>query len=334
MKWFIARCYLMVSVGLLVLFPATTHAEQAKDERFPLFAYLTSQPLPTLMLYTPSQLDPRQEVNQRKLATSSIRADLEALRPGFDGLILYGYNESCTPRILAVAKELKYRAILLAVYDPKSAAEIDGVAELTRLFKDDFIFGVLIGNEGLTFKRYEIDDLKIAADRMEAKIVDTIPIGTSEPLGAYDGAFPREFGQFLAPNIHPVFDRPQFGPVEAAGWAREQAALLAKKTKKPVLLKETGFPHDGKAGFTPAAQKEFWTAYTKPGLLVRQAESPKEWVFYGTAFEAFDLPWKAEESKIPFEKSWGLFAADRRAFPALEVWRALAEEKTRKAADK
>jgi exo-beta-1,3-glucanase (GH17 family) len=334
MKWFVARWYIVLFVAVLVPFPATIQAEQAKDERFPLFAYLTSQPAPTLMLYTPSQLDPRQEVNQRKLATSSIRADLEALRPAFDGLILYGYNEACTPRILAVAKDLKFHAIILAVYDPKSAAELDGVAELTRLFKDDFIFGVLIGNEGLTFKRYEIDDLKIAADRMEAKIADTIPIGTSEPLGAYDAAFAREFGQFLAPNIHPVFDRPQLGPAAAAAWAREQAARLAKQTKKPVLLKETGYPHDGKAGFSPAAQKEFWAAYVKPGLLVRQADAPKEWVFYGTAFEAFDLPWKAEESKIPFEKSWGLMSPDRKAYPALEVWRTLADEKTRKQTDK
>jgi len=334
MKWFVACCYSVLSVGVLAAFPATTHAEQAKDDRFPLFAYLTSQPPPTLMLYTPSQLDPRQEVNQRKLATSSIRADLEALRPAFDGLILYGYNEACTPRILAVAKDLKFHAVILAVYDPKSAAEVDGVAELTRLFKDDFIFGVLIGNEGLTFKRYEIDDLKIAADRMEAKIADTIPIGTSEPLGTYDKPFPREFGQFLAPNIHPVFDRPQLGPVEAAAWTREQAARLAKQTKKPILLKETGFPHDGKGGFSPAGQKEFWSAYTKPGLLTRSADAPNAWVFYGTAFEAFDMPWKAEESKIQFEKSWGLLSPDRKAYPALEVWQTLAEGKNRKTTDK
>jgi exo-beta-1,3-glucanase (GH17 family) len=176
--------------------------------------------------------------------------------------------------------------------------------------------------------------LKIAADRMEAKIADTIPISTSEPLVGYDAAFPREFGQFLAPNIHPVFDRPQLGPVEAAAWAREQAAKLAKQTKKPVLLKETGYPHAGKAGFTPAAQKEFWAAYVKPGLLSRQADAPKAWVFYGTAFEGFDLPWKAEESKIPFEKSWGLMSSDRKPYPALEVWRKLAEEKDRKTTDK
>ena len=74
MKWLFVCRYVALSVGPSIAFSATTHAEQVKDDRFPLFAYLTSQPSPTLMLYTPSQLDPRQEVNQRKLATSSIRA--------------------------------------------------------------------------------------------------------------------------------------------------------------------------------------------------------------------------------------------------------------------
>src|SRR5205823_1786352 len=144
-----------------------------------------------------------------------IRADLEALRPAFDGLVLYGYNEACTPRILAVARELKFHAVILAVYDPKSAAEVDGVADLTHLYKGDFVFGVLVGNEGLTFKRYEADDVKFAAARLRAKMADDIPVGTSEPLTGYDQAFPREFGDFLAPNVHPVFDRPQLGPDEA-----------------------------------------------------------------------------------------------------------------------
>jgi exo-beta-1,3-glucanase (GH17 family) len=130
-------------------------------------------------------------------------------------------------------------------------------------------------------------------------------------------------------NSHPVFDplADQLGPEAAAAWAREQAVKLAKRANKPVLLKETGFPHDGKASYTPAAQKDFWAAYVKPGLLTRPADAAQAWVFCGTAFEAFDLSWKAEESKIPFEKSWGLLAADRKPYPALEVWRALADDK-------
>ncbi len=108
----------LVCLALLVGIAGPARARE-EDKRFPLFAYLTGRPLPALIAYTPSQLDPRQEANQRKLATSSMRADLEALRPHFDGLVLYGYHEACTPRVLAIARDLKYRAVLLAVWDPR-----------------------------------------------------------------------------------------------------------------------------------------------------------------------------------------------------------------------
>jgi exo-beta-1,3-glucanase (GH17 family) len=297
-------------------------------KRFPLFASLTSSPAPRLVTYTPSELDPRQEANQRRLATSSIRADLDALRPAFDGLVLYGYHEACTPRILAVAKDLKFRVILLAVWDPKSATELDGVAELAQQYERDFALGVLVGNEGITFKRYETEDLTIAATRLRRKLPKNVPLGTSEPLVAYKQEFVRQYGDFLAPNIHPVFDRPQLSAGEAAAWAREQALRLARQTGKPVILKETGFPHDGKQSYTPEAQKAFWAAYVKPGLLVRPADSREAWVYHGVAFEAFDLPWKAAESKLTIEKSWGLLSAKRQPYPALDVWRA-AENDTR-----
>ena len=92
--------FLHVAISAILVslsgFPAAAAPEP--DQRFPLFAYLTGQPAPALVTYAPSQLDPRQEANQRRLPTSSIRADLEALRPAFDGLILYGYHEACTPR--------------------------------------------------------------------------------------------------------------------------------------------------------------------------------------------------------------------------------------------
>ena len=145
-----------------------------------------------------------------------------------------------------------------------------------------------------------------------------MPLGTSEPLAAYQSAFVREFGDFLAPNVHPVFDRPNLAADKAAAWAREEAAKLAARAKKPVILKETGFPHGGKDAYTPDTQKAFWDAYLKPGVLSRAAGT---WVFHGVAFEAFDLPWKSEESKLPIEKSWGLLSAKREAYPAFAVWR-------------
>jgi exo-beta-1,3-glucanase (GH17 family) len=303
---------------LLFALLVTPVVQAEPDKRFPLFAVLTSDPAPRLVTYTPSQLDPRQEVNQRKLATSSIRADLEALQPAFDGLVLYGYHEACTPRILAIAKDLKYRVVLLAIWDPKSAAEVDGVAALVKLHVDDFALGVLVGNEGITFKRYETEDLTIAAARLRQQLPKTVPIGTSEPLVGYKSEFVRSFGDFLAPNIHPVFDRPALKPTEAAAWAREEAGKLVTQAKKPVILKETGFPHAGKPEYTPDTQRDFWAAYRKPGALARSGDA---WAFHGIAFEAFDLPWKSEESKLGIEKSWGLMSPKREPYPAFDVWK-------------
>jgi exo-beta-1,3-glucanase (GH17 family) len=140
----------------------------------------------------------------------------------------------------------------------------------------------------------------------------------------YKRPFVRQYGDFLAPNIHPVFDRPKLGPEEAAAWTREQAAALAKQAKVPILLKETGFPHAGKPAYTPATQKEYWAAYVKPGLLLRPTPGQGVWVYYGVAFEAFDLPWKSQESKLEIEKSWGLLSPKRTPYPAFDVWRRLA----------
>ena len=312
-----------VVLGLVVFGVSTRHAgaDDSPESRFPLFAALTSRPGPSLVGYTPSQLDPRQEVNQKRLATSSIRADLEVLRPAFDGLVLYGYNEASTPRIVAVARDLKFQTVLLGVWDPRSAAELDGVAELARLHEKELSLGVLVGNEGITFKRYEIEDLAIAAGRLRKKLPARVPLSTSEPLGAYANTIVLEFGDFLAPNIHPVFDRPRLAPDEAARWVRDEAARLAAKAGKPVLVKETGMPHAGKEMFSPEAQARFWSAYLEPGRLARPQGRPQQWVFHGIAFEAFDLPWKSEESGLIIEKSWGLLSYDRRPYLAFGVWK-------------
>lgn len=310
-----------LAVAFLLTLTTLTQAAEP-DGRFPLFAYLTGERPASMVAYVPSELDPRQEGNNRRLATSSIRADLAALRPAFDGLVLYGYHEAATPRILAVAKELKYRAVLLGVWDPKSAAELDGVAAVCRLHAKDLALGVLVGNEGVTFKRYEPDDVLIAGARLRATLPKGIPLATSEPLVQYGKPrFTREFGDFLAPNIHPVFDRKELSPKDAAAWARREALKLAEATGRPVLLKETGMPHGGTregVKYGPQMQSEFWSAYLKPGHV---AASGKAWVFHGVAFEAFDMPWKAAESRLEIEASWGLLSPKRQPHPAFEVWK-------------
>ena len=305
----------------LLMLTVPVGAEDKPDERFPLFKSLSASPAPHFIAYTPSELDPRNEANQARVKTSSFRADLEALRPNFDGLVLYGYHPQATPRIVALAKELEYTGLLLAIWDPKSTNEIEGVIDLARLYEGDFAIGVIVGNEGITFNRYELDDLKIAGDRCRAKLPATIPITTSEPLVGYKHEFIREFGDFLAPNIHPVFDASGLGPADAAQWARERAAELASRTGRPVFLKETGFPHAGKPAYTLETQRAYWEAYRAPGLLARNPDKPGVWQFHGVAFEAFDLPWKSEESKLEIEKSWGLLNEKRQPHPAFNTWK-------------
>jgi len=286
-----------------------------------LFQRINETPSPSFVAYTPSELDPRQEINQKQLKTSSIRADLEVLRPAFDGLVLYGYNETVTPRIVGVALDLKFRSILLGIWDPRSAVELDGVAELARLHHDEIALAVIVGNEGITFKRYEPEDLAIAARRLRKTLPASVPITTSEPLGTYQAheALLR-FGDFLAPNIHPVFDRPQLGPDEAARWVREEAGKLAGRSGKPVFVKETGLPHAGKEAYSKEAQAKFWTAYLAPGALAKSEDSAMPWRFHGVAFESFDLSWKSEASGLVIEQSWGLLSQSRRPYPAFEVW--------------
>ena len=295
--------------------------------RFPLLAALRSADPPRLVGYTPSELDPRDPANHARLPTVSVRADLEALRPGFDGLILYGYHEADTPRIVELAARLNYTAVLLAVWDPRSADELDGVARLCELHADELNLAVVVGNEGLLFDRYSEEDLSLAAARLAKTLPAGVPTTTSEPVGLYERAFVREFGDFLLPNIHPVFDRPAAPPAEAAAYARAEAARLARQSGRPVILKETGVPHAGTppAGgvtYTPEMQRDFWAAYVAPGLL-NETDAGAGWVYHGAAFEAFDLPWKSEASGLPIERSWGLLNEAREPWPAFAVWREL-----------
>ncbi len=296
-------------------------------EGSPFLELLASSPDLDFVGYTPSELDPRDPANNERLATESIRRDLETLRPYFDGLVLYGYHEACTPRIVALAVELEYEAVMLAVWNPKSAAELDGVATLAELYGEDIACAVIIGNEGLTFGRYQLDDLQLAADRLRRTLPAEVPITTSEPQGAYDhaewGTALLSFGDFLCPNIHPVFDRSDLSPEDAAAWVRERASQLAAQSGRAVVVKETGFPHGGEERYTMESQQQFWSSYIADGTTEQVAVDGGEPVLVSlqVGFEAFDLTWKRDASGLPIEEHWGLFDNDRTPLPAADVWR-------------
>lgn len=308
--------------GSGVVEPVQT-SQETKQKEFPFLQFLQQSPSPTLICYSIKDLDPRDPNQHHVLRSSSIEADLRRLNEAFDGLVLYGYDEASTPRVVALAERVGFDAVLLAIWDPKSADEVDGVARLARQYHEQMKIGIIVGNEGITFNRYEAVDVEMAAERLRGHIPATIPLGTSEPLDGYQADFPHEFGDFVAPNIHPFFHFPQADAAEAAEWTRKEARKIAARAKKPVLLKETGFPH-GTEGHSAEKQKAFWAAYTEPGIFESSDGDEAGWISYAVAFEAFDLPWKASASGLPVEAFWGLCTTDRSTLPAWQVWLELA----------
>ena len=288
----------------------------------PFFSYLIGKnSQPALVAFNPTFYDPRQPLDLSDAAMAELRKDLEALRPNFDGLVLYEYLPGLTQKILATAVALGYRAVLLGIWNPREDLEINGVAGLIAQFHDNLALAVVIGNEGLIDNRYSIDEVRQAAEKLRSLLPPgvEIPLTTSEPVGQY-GLLPLlKFGDFLAPNIHPAVDQDRVEPVTAAEWVRKRALALSAAANKPVLVKETGVPNGGSPGFTPKLQFAFWEAYLHQGRLL-QAKG-QNWVSLAAAFEAYDLPWKAEKSGIAIESHWGLLNPRHEPYPAFESWR-------------
>ena len=101
---------------------------------------------------------------------------------------------------------------MLGGLGPRSAAELDGVAELARLHEKELALGVLVGNEGITFKRYEPEDLTIAAGRLRKTPTRPHPDLDQRAPGGLSKPALLGFGDFLAPNIHPGLRPPGARP--------------------------------------------------------------------------------------------------------------------------
>ncbi|GJL53885.1 MAG: hypothetical protein NPIRA02_10170 [Nitrospirales bacterium] len=309
-----------ISLGAFDLASAR-HTSATENSKF--FSYLTDQENPPLLIdYSPSDFDPRHGRHFHLPSPESIEKDLLALRQVFDGLIVYSYHPQVTPVILEKAKEFQFRAVVLGIWSARSTREISGVVELVRQYADSMTLAICLGNEGLTFHRYTIHDLIQAEREIRASLDRTveIPITTSEPMSKYRDPALSAFGDFLAPNIHPVWEKPALPPKDAVFWTRSQAISLMKKAQKPVLVKETGYPHSGERHFTPQAQKKFWDMYLREEPLLHSPTNPHVWVSFATSFEAFSLPWKAEQSGEPVEAGWGMMSKDRVPFPAFYSW--------------
>lgn len=310
-----------LTLALLGALSAPVVAAKQNVKSTPFFEYLAGcKTEPALVAFNPSSFDPRRPMDVSDTALASLREDLRALAPTFDGLVLYATMPKLTKAILAAAQEQGYRAVLLGIWNPKQDEEIRGAAELIAQFHKQLALAVVIGNEGLIDNRYTVEDIHSAAKKLRALLPPgaEIPFTTSEPVGEYGLAAVIKFGEFLAPNIHPAVDQDSVDPAAAAAWVKKRAHALATAGKKPVLIKETGVPNGGAPAYTPETQRTFWREYLQGGRFVQAAG--ESWISYAAAFEAFDMPWKAEKSGLPIEGHWGLLDAKRQRYPAFEAW--------------
>jgi exo-beta-1,3-glucanase (GH17 family) len=313
----------LVVPGFLLLLAMAMVVARSAQTTSPFIAYLQGDrqgDRPAFVAFNPSGFDPRTPPAGAYPA-AELRADLAALRPAFDGLVLYGFNAALTPGILEQGAALGYRAVLLGIWDPKSDAEVAGVAELVRRYRDQLALAVCIGNEGINDNRYTIEDAERAGDRLRALVgADVaVPVTTSEPAGDYGWPPLRGFGDFLAPNIHPAIDQEALSPTSAVAWVRGRAEAIAQLSGKPVLVKESGVPNGGGAPHSLERQRGFWAEWLARGRLMPTNQTGP-FVSFAGAFEAFDAPWKAVQLENPSEGHWGLMTADRQPYPAFQAW--------------
>ena len=254
---------------------------------------------------------------------ASIRADLRALRPHFDGLITYDVLNGAE-QVPAIAASLGFRAVILGLWEPFDEAQVEAALAAARA-QPALVVGLSLGNETVFGKRRTLAQL---AARIEAihRRAPQLVLSTSEPFHIFlDPAAAPLLAQLdlMLPNVHPVFE-PWFrdAPDEnAARFVVDVVAKLGERYCGPILVKETGVPTAPEsAGFSAPRQARFYAA------LGRQFPASRQRAF--AWFAAFDAAWREHDwhpvpGKHPEEAHWGLFFEDRRPKPVITALPAL-----------
>jgi len=243
---------------------------------------------------------------------ASIRADLETLRPWFDGLITYGaYNGN--ERVPDIAARLGFHAVIVGVWDPADRTEVGNAIDAWRR-NPERVAGLSLGNEIVFGKRGTWDSLHAQLEAVRAD-APGLPLAIAEPFAEYTdfpGARPvLAATDFMLANIHPVFE-PWFKSGTADNWTDFVVRVVARLEAiyaKPILVKETGVPTGpATAGFNPDMQRAFYD------LLAKRLKPSRRRAF--AWFTAFDEPWRPGDfnptpGAHPEEAYWGLFTATR-----------------------
>lgn len=263
--------------------------------------------------YSPTDCDPEEN---RWPQEDSIKKDLKVLRSaGFEGLITYATGKEMAT-IPVLAQEAGFKGLIIGIWNPKDMEEIK------RAIQNDnkLVIGFCLGNEGIIFNQYSLEDLKKAMDYVRNATGKAVT--TSEPVHMYfKNKSLLEIGDFYLPVVHPWWAGLK-EPEPAVSFTVEQYNKLQNlNSQKPVLIKETGLPTGGNPQCSEEKQREFYQLLEKKGVKFAY-------------FEAFDQFWKISRpwvKRSPIETYWGIFTAERK--PKLITQDLIAENQNKIKAD-
>ena len=242
----------------------------------------------------------------------SIRADLAAVKPYFDGLITYSAHAGAE-RVPDIAREMGFRAVIIGIWSIYDEAErANAMAAAQR--NPDIVAGISLGNETVLGQRGTWGDLAYQIETMQ-KALPSVPVTTAEPFAQFldspDALSTVKAMDFMLVNIHPIFET-WFRQAKAPNWADfvvRVTARLVQLFPGPILVKETGVPSGPAAsGYDEDMQHDFWRAL--------EAQMPPSASRAFSYFSAFDAPWRANDTSPqpgahPEEAHWGMFSAAR-----------------------
>lgn len=250
---------------------------------------------------------------------ASIRADLQVLRPRFDGLITYGAIHGAE-QIPDIAAKLGFKAVIMGVWDVRKPAELNNVIAAARR-QPGIVVGVSLGNERIFAGEISYAELAAAIDKAH-QLAPGIAIAASEPFHLFLQPQAAELlGRLdlLLPIVHPVH-QPWFRQaptVNAADFVGNVLNDLAAAYCGPILVKETGIPTaPADQGFSTTLQADFYRA------LAQRVPADRSRTF--AYFSAFDAPWRSHDATAtagtyPEEAHWGLYTEKRIAKPVIDT---------------
>jgi exo-beta-1,3-glucanase (GH17 family) len=235
--------------------------------------------------YAPTNYDPAgTEPN-----VEQVKADLQLLRSaGFRGIVTYSAT-GVIANVPRIAREVGFEGVVMGIWIPGDPTETDTAIEALP-----FVDGYVVGNEGLSFDRYNYETLEGAVIDLQQR--SGKPVTTTEIFNLY---FKNEnllsLGDWIFPNAHPYWQGIS-DPVQALSWTQNTFNALSEKAgSTPLILKEVGLPTSGAPRLGEYQQAEYYA---------RLRESTVKFVY----FEAFDQSWKTEGE---VGTHWGLFYSDR-----------------------